>query len=38
MEEKINKENVEIAVISTDTKLLVTRSQDYVDEIIKTLA
>ena len=38
MEEKINKENVEVAVVKTDTKVLETRSQEYVDNIIKTLA
>lgn len=30
MEEKIQKDNVEIAVVRTDSKLLETRSQDYV--------
>lgn len=38
MEEKINRENVEIAVVRTETRRLETRSQDYLDNIIKTLA
>ena len=38
MEEKIDKTNVEVAVVRTDTRLLETRSADYVDAIIKTLA
>ncbi len=38
MEEKIVKDNVEISVVRTDTKLLETRSQEYVDNLIKTLA
>lgn len=38
MEEKIQKDNVELAVVKTDTKRLETRSQDYVEGIIRTLA
>lgn len=38
MEEKIDKENVELAVVRTDTRLLETRTQEYVDNLIKTLA
>ena len=38
MEEEIVKDNVEISVVRTDTKLLETRSQEYVDNLIKTLA
>lgn len=38
MEEKINKENVEIAIVRTDTRRLETRSQAYVEEIIKVLS
>ena len=38
MEEKISKDNVEVSVVRTDTKLLETRPADYVDNIIKTLA
>lgn len=38
MEEKIQKDNVEISVVRTDTRLLETRSQDYVNNIITTLA
>jgi 20S proteasome subunit alpha 5 len=38
MEEKIAKDNIELSVVRTDTKTLETRSQDYVDTIIKTLA
>jgi hypothetical protein len=38
MEEKIDKTNVELSVVRTDTKLLETRQPDYVDNIIKTLA
>ena len=38
MEEKIGKENVEVSVVKTDTRLLETRSADYVDNILKTLA
>ena len=37
MEEKINKENVEIAVVKTDTKQLETRDQAYLDNIIQSL-
>ena len=38
MEEKIDRVNVELAVVRTDTKLLETRQPDYVENIIKTLA
>lgn len=38
MEEKIDKQNVEITVVKSDTKVIEQRSQDYVDNIIKTLA
>lgn len=38
MEEKINKENVEVAVVRTDTKVLETRGADYVDNIIRGLS
>jgi 20S proteasome subunit alpha 5 len=38
MEEKINKENVEIAIVRTDTRRLESRPQQYIDDIIKTLS
>jgi len=38
MEEKIMKDNVELTVVKTDTKLLESRSQDYVEGMIRTLA
>lgn len=38
MEERIQKDNVELVVVRTDTKLLESRSQDYVEGIIRTLA
>jgi len=38
MEEKIAKENVEVAIVRTDTKQLETRSADYVENILRTLA
>ncbi len=38
MEEKIGKENVEVAVVRTETRQLETRSADYVDNILRTLA
>jgi hypothetical protein len=38
MEEKIGKENIEVSVVRTDTRNLETRSQEYVDNILKTLA
>lgn len=38
MEEKITKENVEVAIVRTDTRRLETRQQNYVDDIIKTLS
>jgi 20S proteasome alpha/beta subunit len=36
MEEKIVKDNVEISVVRTDTRLLETRSQTYVENLINT--
>jgi 20S proteasome subunit alpha 5 len=38
MEEKISRENVEVAVVRTDKKQLETRSADYVENIISGLA
>ena len=38
MEEKISKENVEVTVVRTDTRLLENRSQDYINNILTTLA
>ena len=38
MEEKIGKENVEVAVVRTDTRQLETRSAEYVENILRTLA
>ena len=38
MEEKIAKENVEVAVVRTDTRQLETRSAEYVENILRTLA
>lgn len=38
MEEKIAKDNVELSVVKTDTKLLETRTQEYVEGLIGTLA
>ena len=38
MEEKILKDNVEVQVVRTDTRLLEARSQEYVENLIKTLA
>lgn len=38
MEEKIDNTNVEVAVVRTETKVLETRSAEYVENIIKTLA
>lgn len=38
MEEKISKENVEVAVVRTDTRLLETRPATYVENIIQGLA
>jgi 20S proteasome alpha/beta subunit len=38
MEEKINKENVELSVVRTDTRRLEARDQAYVDNIINTLS
>ncbi len=37
MEEKINKNNVELCVISTASRVYTERSPEYVDEIIKNL-
>eukprot|EP01015_Nassula_variabilis_P000255 TRINITY_DN10115_c0_g2_i1.p1 TRINITY_DN10115_c0_g2~~TRINITY_DN10115_c0_g2_i1.p1 ORF type:complete len:140 (+),score=39.54 TRINITY_DN10115_c0_g2_i1:114-533(+) len=37
MEEKINKSNVELSVISTSEKKFVRRSEDYVENILKNL-
>lgn len=37
MEEKIDKSNVELSVVRSDTKNLETRNHDYIDNIIKTL-
>ncbi len=38
MEEKIMKDNIELSVVKTDTKLLETRPQNYVEGILATLA
>ncbi len=38
MEEKIGKENIELAVVRTDTRQLETRNADYVEGILRTLA
>lgn len=38
MEEKITKENIEVAVVKTDTKKLETREASYVEEIINNLS
>jgi 20S proteasome alpha/beta subunit len=38
MEEKIAKENIELAVVRTDTRQLETRSSAYVENLLKTLA
>ena len=38
MEEKITLENVEIAVVKTETRRLETRSADHVQSIINALA
>jgi 20S proteasome subunit alpha 5 len=38
MEEKISKENIEIAVVRSDAKVLETRSADYVDAILSALS
>ncbi len=37
MEEKIGKENVEVAVVRTDTRQLETRSAEYVENILRAL-
>lgn len=38
MEEKINKDNVEISVVKTDTRRLETREGSYIEEIINSLS
>ncbi len=38
MEERINAENVEVAVVKSDTKLLETRPQSYINAILGQLA
>ena len=38
MEEKISQENVELAVVRTDTRLLESRSHQYKDQIIAQLS
>ena len=38
MEEKIGKENVELAVIKSDTKKLEFRPENYIEGIIQTLS
>ena len=38
MEEKIAKENVEVAVVRSDTRQLETRSAEHVENILRTLA
>lgn len=38
MEEKISKENVEVTVVRTDSRKLENRSQDYINNILTTLA
>jgi 20S proteasome alpha/beta subunit len=38
MEEKIAKENIELSVVRTDTRQLETRSSEYVENLLKTLA
>ena len=38
MEEKIAKENIELAVVRTDTRQLETRSSEYIENLLKTLA
>ena len=38
MEEKIAKENVEVAVVRSDTRQLETRSAEHVESILRTLA
>lgn len=37
MTDKINKYNVELCIISTETKKFESYTPEYVDEIIKTL-
>jgi len=38
MEEKINRDNVEVAVVTTASKKLETRSRDYLEDIIVNLS
>jgi 20S proteasome subunit alpha 5 len=38
MEEKISTENIEVAVVRTDTRQLETRTAEYLENILKTLA
>jgi hypothetical protein len=38
MEEKIDNSNIELTVVRTDTRVLETRSFEYVENIVKTLA
>ena len=38
MEEKIAKENIELSVVRTDTRQLETRSSEYIENLLKTLA
>ncbi len=38
MEEKIDKDNVELAIVTTETKKLEWRSKDYLDALIQTLS
>jgi 20S proteasome subunit alpha 5 len=38
MEEKIDQNNIELSVVRADTKLLESRSAQYVEDILKTLA
>jgi 20S proteasome alpha/beta subunit len=38
MEEKIGRDNVELIVIRSDTRLLETKSSVYVEEMVATLS
>ena len=38
MEEKITKENVEVSIVRTDTRMLENRTQAYIDSILGSLA
>jgi 20S proteasome subunit alpha 5 len=38
MEERITRDNIEISVVKSDTKLLEQRNGDYKDAIIATLS